>query len=419
MYIVLTIMLLILSSCSTTPKINTIKKENTTAEISISNTRYEEISTQIIADENKDTLTVVGINGEKIHLMRNFVDSLGNTYVTENLSGVIISARFQNIAERNGMIDLKFDLNIPKTLQDPDWQLKFQPYLTIKSDSIPLEEVVISGSAFIANQKKEYDRYQKYLETIITDSTLLRNQKLLEIFLVRNKYCYLTPFRITPTEVLNHYKKGLVIKRNNKRIENITYAFDKYIKNPLSEENTKLDTIIYEPKDFTYTYTHSLRSIPGLKKMGIIIKGRIIKDGETIYTIDGGKPLSYYISSLSTLHRQKNPDDQEYQRGISALMEKEYQKAIEILRPYKDVNTAIAYLSLGHIRPAKQILEKSPEGGTCEYLLALIAAMEGDDQLAVQHLLNSIRLDENMKFRGNIDPEISTLIDKYSLNQIF
>lgn len=418
MYIVLIIALLV-SSCSTAAKINDIKRENTSAEISISNTRHEEISTQIIADENTDTLTVVGINGEKIHLMRNFVDSLGNTYVTENLSGVIISARFQNIAERNGMIDMKFDLNIPEALQDLDWQLKFQPYLTIQSDSIPLDEVIISGSGFITNQRKEYDRYQKYLETIITDSTLLRNQRLLEIFLVRNRYYHLPPFRITPTEIINHYKKGLAIKRNNKRIENKAKAFEKYIKNPLSEGGSKLDTVIYEPQDFTYTYTHSLKSIPGVKKMGIIIKGRIIKDGETIYTIDGGKPLSYYISSLSTLYRQKNPDDPEYQRGIFALMEKEYQKAIEILRPYMDINTAIAYLSLGHIRPARQILEKGPQEGTSEYLLALIAAMDGDEQTAVQHFLNSIRLDENMKFRGNIDPEISFLIDKYSLNQIF
>ena len=39
----------------------------------------------------------------------------------------------------------------------------------------------------------------------------------------------------------------------------------------------------------------------------------------------------------------------------------------------------------------------------------------GDEEQAVTYFLRSVELRENLKFRGNLDPEISRLIRKYGL----
>ena len=52
-----------------------------------------------------------------------------------------------------------------------------------------------------------------------------------------------------------------------------------------------------------------------------------------------------------------------------------------------------------------------------QYLLAIIAARMGDEQEAVQHFLRACELRSNLKFRGNLDPELSYLIRKYGLDQ--
>ena len=52
-----------------------------------------------------------------------------------------------------------------------------------------------------------------------------------------------------------------------------------------------------------------------------------------------------------------------------------------------------------------------------ENLLALIYARRGDDQQAVQHYLDACRQERSYVSRGNLDPEIATLIRKYGLNK--
>lgn len=50
-----------------------------------------------------------------------------------------------------------------------------------------------------------------------------------------------------------------------------------------------------------------------------------------------------------------------------------------------------------------------------QYMLAILASRLGDESQAVTYFLRSVELRENLKFRGNLDPEISRLIRKYGL----
>jgi hypothetical protein len=60
-----------------------------------------------------------------------------------------------------------------------------------------------------------------------------------------------------------------------------------------------------------------------------------------------------------------------------------------------------------------QKLERTPQ---VNYMLALLYARNEDDQKAVQCYLDACREDRSYVFRGNLDPEIYTLIQRYGLN---
>ncbi len=110
--------------------------------------------------------------------------------------------------------------------------------------------------------------------------------------------------------------------------------------------------------------------------------------------------------------------DTAYMRAVDLLKKRRYEEALVILRPYEDRNTALAYMSVGYDRAAYRILRGTPEAATSadlQYMLAILAARLGEEEQAVQYFLRSVELRENLKFRGNLDPEISRLIRKYGL----
>ena len=110
--------------------------------------------------------------------------------------------------------------------------------------------------------------------------------------------------------------------------------------------------------------------------------------------------------------------DSNYMRAVDLLRKRRSEEALTILRPYEDRNTALAYMSLGYDAAAYRILKAQPEAGTTadiQYMLAILAARLGDEEQAVRYFLRSVELRENLKYRGNLDPEISRLIRTYGL----
>lgn len=110
--------------------------------------------------------------------------------------------------------------------------------------------------------------------------------------------------------------------------------------------------------------------------------------------------------------------DTEYMRAVELLKKRRYEEALTILRPYEDRNTALAYMSLGYDAAAYRILRAEPNAGSTpdiQYMLAILASRLGDEEQAVQYFLHSVELRGSLKFRGNLDPEISRLIRKYGL----
>jgi len=106
-----------------------------------------------------------------------------------------------------------------------------------------------------------------------------------------------------------------------------------------------------------------------------------------------------------------------YIKGLELLKKREYASSLAILNEYKDINTAIAHMSLGHDHTALQILEQTTESAKQIYLLAILYARKGLEEQAATYFLKSKELDIRMAYRGGLDPEISYLINKYNLNK--
>lgn len=134
-------------------------------------------------------------------------------------------------------------------------------------------------------------------------------------------------------------------------------------------------------------------------------------------------PLMRSVAFSFRLHRRgmkeekvlTNVPDTIYAEGLDWLEKRNYKKALELLRVYDDINTAVAYISLGYNDAAYRILQAEPESAHAKYMSAIVCSRLRKEKEAVIDLLRACELQPKLKFRANLDPELSLLIRKYGL----
>lgn len=99
-----------------------------------------------------------------------------------------------------------------------------------------------------------------------------------------------------------------------------------------------------------------------------------------------------------------------YARGIKLLTGRKYAEALQILNGFYDRNTAVCLLSLGQDQRAYDVLKELPLHSTHEYLKAVACARLGRRDEALEHFDKAVELNESMKYRGKLDPEIAEII---------
>ena len=109
--------------------------------------------------------------------------------------------------------------------------------------------------------------------------------------------------------------------------------------------------------------------------------------------------------------------DSLYMQGVQALKDRNYEEALDILRPYRDYNSALALMAMDYNATAFNVLEDMERTPRIKYLMAILYARSGDDTNAVQYYLDACREDRTLVFRGNLDPEIYVLIKRYGLDR--
>ena len=260
----------------------------------------------------RDTTLVIPSEGPII--MNAVRDEDGNMVATDVLEAASVTARFRNVAERGGKVNIEFAVTVPQDMMDPQWQLRFYPQMYVLEDTLGLDPILITGQEYRNEQMRGYRRYEKFLQSIVTDSMEFVNMRLLEIFIERNipaLYAFRTDstfvsdaefasaFGVTEQQAIEHYTNRLAKSANERRKARKEERFRQYVKVPI-EQGFRLDTVMREINgDFRYVYSHTLASRPRLRKVDVVLSGAIYQEDVKIYDIPECEPLTYYISSLS------------------------------------------------------------------------------------------------------------------------
>lgn len=637
-------LVLSIASCSTQNKLQRLKRQTVSAQIALTDDKKIPESMPRDIPEH-DTLVIRNIDGRDMIIMRAIKDDDGQTVANQVLEAARVTARFRNVAERHGKVDLEFQIIVPSELQDSKWQLRYNPTMYIMQDSVSLDKVIITGRDYRRRQLKGYQQYQRFLDRIISDSSKLIHMEALEIFIRRNipqlyafrndtsfvsDEAFNSVFGVSERMAIDHYTDKFACRLNNYRIASKERMYRKYVKAPILTDGIRLDTVITgENGEIIYNYIQTIITRPGLKKAGIVLRGALFEQDHELCRLGDSEMLNFYISSLSAfvddrekyitevierkvethssydiaftsggseiktglsenatriseiranLHRLllddnfeldsvivtasaspegrfpynealsrkrgknvaafferymleqidsvnrergirlnldtefndkeevlkpipfngraiaedwegldnlvetdslmtpawkkaysdlrgiRDPDlresrmkegkwyaymrselypmlrkvrfqfhlhrrgmtkdtvqttilDTAYMKGVQAIKDRDYSKAVELLMPYADYNTAVAYCALDRNMNALGILKQCEKTAQVNYMLALLYSREGDDRQAVEYYLRSCSQNPQYVHRGNLDPEISKLIKSYRLEE--
>ncbi len=107
--------------------------------------------------------------------------------------------------------------------------------------------------------------------------------------------------------------------------------------------------------------------------------------------------------------------DTAYANAIKLMDKRKYKEAMPKLLEYKDWNMAICYMSLGYNDSAIKIFESLPQNPDRDYMLAILYSRVGRIEDAVATFVRCCQEDDSKIDRGELDPEISKLMDQYKL----
>ncbi len=629
--------------CGINKKIKNIESKNLTIGVKLPS--EDESNVALEQDEIKtntppDTFSIKGLEGTYMFINVTKDEKTGEQIMTDKLDAVVIEAKFRNVAERMGKVDIGFEVQVPAKLIDPNWQIRFQPSFLIHNDTLYSEQVHITGDKFREAQLKGYELYNSYLSGIIPDSSdfvkSFTYEKLLRIFVERRSDKNELDLSDTTAvnEIVDYYTKYWLVNRNEKRKERAHDKFKRFVKTPIVTERVRLDSIVKSDNGAVkYYYVQTLNATKELKKVDMVLNGDIISFERELYTLPETAPITFYISSISSLtesdpkyitkvisrnlnlntlanikfnkgewmvdanlpeniseisrikenmrsvilednyivdslkitascspegiyrdninlaknraasirgyfsnyisHLQDSLNDNKlawsvdyesnkrvrvnenyvknknieflidwvpeewrqlehlivfdslitdkeylltsfeeidldkrerllqksrdydyihnelyphlrsvkfdfylhrkdmvkdtihttvldtlYMSGVEALNDRDYKKAINKLKTYKDYNTAIAYLCLEYNKSALEILKSLPPSAKRDYLISLVYARENNEEASMEYYIKACERDPSMRFRGNLDPEISKLIRKYNITNI-
>ena len=305
----------VLAGCAVHGKLDTIRRASTGVTLSLP---YDEgPSFGQISEAVQDTIAVRETPQDEIIIMKAVKDEGGEMVATDVIDAAMVTARFRNVAERHGKVDLRFRIIVPAVMRDSKWQLRFYPDLSMLGDTVSLDPVIITGMDYRKEQLRGYQQYERFLKSIVTDESLLIHGYQLEVFLKRNLpaiYAFKTDstyvsdelfyshYGVTEREAVEHYTDRFKVWRNDRRKSMIDKKYRKYVKVPIVREGLRLDTVIRsESGDFIYDYVQTIPVRPALRKAEITLSGQIFEQDREIYSVPQIAPLTYYISSLSTL----------------------------------------------------------------------------------------------------------------------
>ena len=308
----LLLVLLMLASCTSYKKVQKIRSGEVGMGLSVADEKPLEQEQEPVIDSIRSSLS----DGPLImNAIRD--DETGEMVATDVINASRVVARFRNVAERAGYVSIGFDVIVPQEMYDSKWQLRIFPHMVVKEQRSQLEAIYVTGQKYRAAQMRGYERYRRFISSIITDSTEFIRIGQLEVFLKRNfpeTYAMKTDsslvsepmaeslFGVTQLDALKHYTDRLSQRQNEKRKARSEKKFNRFVKDPLVNEGIRLDTVVRSNDgEFVYRYIHTFRSEPGLRKVAISLTGGLFESGVEVAPMSFPEDITFYISSLSSL----------------------------------------------------------------------------------------------------------------------
>lgn len=282
---------------------------------------------------NEEDYKVPSINSSKSNITDSFIftDKQGkevtfNEAIIDQQSGevvglrhlnqIVISAKANNIAERNGVITLNFMVTLPSILQNSNWQIEMTPILCRGGDTSHFKKIIVSGREFKRSQERGYEKFENYLKSIIPDHAnfleVYADMPNLMIFLERNLPSSLavygtlndslkTEFGVTEQRIVKQYLKNWLISKNNRRKRERNKKFNKYIKNPYPT-GARLDSVIYNKTGhFEYHYAQEIYTNENSSRLNLWISSTIRDVNGTEVNLRASDTIVYNVSSMSGL----------------------------------------------------------------------------------------------------------------------
>ena len=303
-------------SCGGPSKARRLQREDVRAGLDLA--ASDEIPELEYRQLRRDTIVVRDdATGRDILIMKAVRDDqTGEMVANDVLQAAVVTARFRNIAERGGKVELRFQITVPAKMRDSKWQLRFYPDMYIQGDSVRLDPVYVTGRDYRRGQLRGYEQYNRWLSRIISDTTRLIDRTQFERFLERNipgvfelrtdssfvsDDQFVARFgRVTERQALDHYTLWSRVRRNGRRLAAKDRMYGRFVKSPIVTEGIRLDTVLVDRNgDYVYHYVQTVNTRPRLRKVDIVLSGDIWDRDRRVYTMPRTEPLTFYISSVS------------------------------------------------------------------------------------------------------------------------
>ena len=170
-------------SCSQYRKIELVRSGGVKVSLAI-----PEEDTEDEEEDMVEELEAVGdvLSGEPYIMNAVKDEETGEMVATDILTASSVTARFRNVAERAGYVTIGFDIRVPAGMADSKFRLKLYPKMVMQEDTCDLDALMITGARYREGQLRGYERYRRFLSSIVTDTTDFIRIGQLEVFLKRH-----------------------------------------------------------------------------------------------------------------------------------------------------------------------------------------------------------------------------------------
>jgi hypothetical protein len=111
--------------------------------------------------------------------------------------------------------------------------------------------------------------------------------------------------------------------------------------------------------------------------------------------------------------------DTVYMDGVQAIRDLDYRKAVTILRPYDDYNSALAFMCADYNHSAMDVLARldDTDPRVCYLKAMVLSRLEQVDE-AVKYFELALAYDPRLEYRANLDPEMYEIVKQRQVKEL-